>query len=59
MKIVNAFQKILKESSRCKPRKIRVDNGSEFCNSSFKQLLKDNDIVMYSIHNEGKYVVAE
>ena len=59
VKIVNAFQKILKESSRWKPSKTRVDNGSKFCNSSFKQLLKDNDIEIYSIHNEGKYVVAE
>ena len=56
--IVNAFQKILKESDR-KPNKIRVDKGSEFYNSSFKKWLKDNDIEMYSIHNEGKSVVAE
>ena len=28
-------------------------------NSSFKKCLKDNDIEMYSIHNEGKSVVAE
>ena len=33
--IVNAFQKILKESDR-KPNKIWVDKGSEFYNSSFK-----------------------
>ena len=56
--IVNAFQKILKESDR-KPNKIWVDNGSEFYNSSFKKWLKDNDIEMYLIHNEGKSVVAE
>ena len=56
--IVNAFQKILKESDR-KPNKIWVDKGSEFYNNSFKKWLKDNDIEMYSIHNEGKYVVAE
>ena len=55
--IVNAFQKILKESDR-KPNKIWVDKGSEFYNSSFKKWLKDNDIEMYSIHNEGKSVVA-
>ena len=30
-----------------------------FYNSSFKKWLKDNDIEMYSIHNEGKSVVAE
>ena len=28
-------------------------------NSSFKKWLKDNDIEMYSIRNEGKSVVAE
>ena len=56
--IVNAFQKILKESDR-KPNKIWVDKGSEFYNNSFKKWLKDNDIEMYSIHNEGKSVVAE
>ena len=39
--------------------KIWVDKGSEFYNSSFKKWLKDNDIEMYSIHNEGKSVVAE
>ena len=34
-KIVNAFQKILKESDR-KPNKIWVDKGSGFYNSSYK-----------------------
>ena len=56
--ITNAFQKILKESNR-KPNKIWVDKGSEFYNSSFKKWLKDNDTEMYSIHNEGKSVVAK
>ena len=56
--IVNAFQKILKESDR-KPNKIWVDKGSEFYNNSFKKWLKDNDIEMYSIHNEIKSVVTE
>ena len=36
-----------------------VDKGSEFYNNSFKKWLKDNDIEMYLIHNEGKSVVAE
>ena len=49
---------ILKESNR-KPNKIWVDKGSGFYNSSFKKWLKHNDIEMYSIHNEGKSVVAE
>ena len=56
--IVDAFQKILDDSNR-KPNKIWVDKGSEFYNSSFKKWLKDNDIEMYSIHNEGKSIVAE
>ena len=48
----------MKESDR-KPNKIWVDKGSKFYNNSFKKWLKDNDIEMYSIHNEGKSVVAE
>ena len=56
--IVDAFQKILDNSNR-KPNKIWVDKGSEFYNNSFKKWLKDNDIEMYSIYNEGKSVVAE
>ena len=31
----------------------------KFYNSSFKTWLKDNDIEMYSIYNEGKSVIAE
>ena len=36
--IVNAFQKILKESDR-RPNKIRVDKESEFYKKSFKKWL--------------------
>ena len=36
-----------------------MDKGSEFYNASFKKWLQVNDIVMYSIHNEGKSVVTE
>ena len=56
--ISNAFHKILKESNR-KQNKIWVDKGSKFYNSSVKKWLKDNNIEMYSIHNERKSVVAE
>ena len=54
--IANAFKKIISEGR--KPNKIWVDKGSKFYNNSFKKWLKD-DIEMYSIHNEGKSVVAE
>ena len=56
--IVNAFQKILDKYGR-QPNKIWVDKRSEFYNSSFKKWLKDNNIEMYSIHNEVKSVAAE
>ena len=55
---VNAFQKRLDKSGR-KSNKIWVDKESEFYNSSFKIWLKDNDIEMYLIHNEGKLIAAE
>ena len=52
--IVKAFKIILKQSNSRKPNKIWVDKGSEFYNASFKKWLQDNDIVMYSTHNEAK-----
>ena len=56
--IVNAFQSILKKYNRT-PNKIWEDKNGEFCNNSFKKWLPDNNIEMYSTHNEGKSVVAE
>ena len=55
--IVNAFQSIL-DSSKRKPNKIWIDQGSEFYNTHFKKWLKDNNIEMYSTYNEGKSVVV-
>ena len=55
--IVNAFQEILDNSTR-EPNKILADKESKFYNSYFKKWLKDNGIELYSIHNEGKSVVA-
>ena len=65
--ITNAFQKVSKESSRCrqsqserrKTNRIWVDKGSEFYNNSFKNWLKDNDIEMYSIHKEGNLLLLK
>ena len=56
--IANAFQKFLDESNR-KPNKTWVDKESKFYNRSVKSWLQDNNIEMYSRHNEGKSVVAE
>ena len=58
LRLLMLFKKLLDESKR-KPNKIWVDKGSEFCKRSMKSSLQDNNIEMYSIHNEGKSVVAE
>ena len=47
------------DDSNRKPNKIWVNEGSESYNNSYEKSLKDNDIEMYSIHNEGKSAVAE
>ena len=52
------FKKILDNSNR-KPNKIWVSIGSEFYNGSMKSWLQDNNIEMYSTHNEGKSVISE
>ena len=56
--IQSAFRSIVKTSSR-KPRKLWVDQGTEFYNRTFKHWLDENQITMYSTHNEGKAVVVE
>ena len=55
--MINAFKKKLNNSK--KPNKIWVNPGSEFYNNDFKKWFKDNNIEMYSTHNEGKSVAAE
>ena len=47
------------DSSKGKSNKICVDQGSKFHNNLFKKFLKEFNIEMYSIYNEGKPVVAE
>ena len=56
--IVNAFNKIIKQSNR-KPNKIWVDQGGEFYNNVFKKWFSDNNMIMYSMYNEGKSIIAE
>ena len=57
--IANAFHQSILNSSKGRPNKICVDQGSKFYNKSFKKWLKDNNVEIYSAHNEGKSVVAE
>ena len=56
--IASAFQQILDESN-CKPNKIWVNKSSEIYNRSLKSQLGKNAEEMHSIHNKGKYAVAE
>ena len=54
----NGFEKILDESN-CKPNKIWFDKGIEFYNSSMKSFLKNNNIEMYSTHNEKNLLLVK
>ena len=56
--ISNSFQTIISESGR-KRNKIWVEKCSEFYNRSIKLWLQDNNIEMYSTHNELKSVASE
>ena len=56
--ITNTFQYIVKTSKR-KPNKLWVDNGSEFYDNVFKKWFVENEIKLYSTFNEGKAVVIE
>ena len=55
--LVTAFKKIL-ESGR-KPQKIRTDQGTEFFNKHFKDLMKEEEIQLYNTYNETKASVVE
>ena len=51
------FIEIVNESNR-KLNKLWVDQGREFYNKLMQERL-DNNILMYSTHNEEKLVIAE
>ena len=51
--VLNAFIKIVNKSNR-KPNKLCVDQGREFDNKVMQEWLDNNDILMYSTHNEDK-----
>ena len=56
--VFNAFIEIVNESN-CKPNKLLVHQGRKFYNKLMQEWLENNDILMYSAHNEGKSVIAE
>ena len=56
--VLNAFIELVHESNR-RPNKLWVDPGREFYNKLILEWLDNDDILMYSTHNEGKSVIAE
>ena len=52
------YQNVLDESGG-KPSKIRVDQDLQFYNSSMMLWVHDNNIEMYSKHNQEKSVIVE
>ena len=56
--VLNAFIEIANESN-CKPNKLWVYQGREFHNKLIQEWLKNNDILIYSTHNEDKLLIAE
>ena len=56
--ITKAFHKILNEP-KCEPNRIWADKSSKFHNISMKPFFQNNDIEIYSTHNEGKSVFPE
>ena len=55
--VLNAFIEIVNESNR-KPNRLWVDQGREFYNKIMQEWFDNNDILMYSPHNEGKSIIA-
>ena len=45
--------------SNCKSNKLWVDQGKEFYNKLKQEWLDNNDILMYSTHDETKSVIAK
>ena len=57
-RVLNVFTEIVNESN-CKLNKLWVDQGRVSYNKLMQEWCENNDILMYSTHNEGKSVIAE
>ena len=56
--VLDGFIKIINECKQ-KQNKLWVHQGKEFHHNLMQKCLDNNNILMYSIYNEGKSVVAE
>ena len=64
LSITNGFKIVLGEhpqggSESRKPEKLWVDRGSDFCNETFKSLLKEYETKLYSTYSDLKGVFIE
>jgi hypothetical protein len=55
--LVAAFKKILKQGRR--PKNLQTDDGKEFFNKDFKQLLKEFEINLYATRSEMKVLFKD
>ena len=55
--ITDAFEKVLSWSGIC--RMLQTDNGSEFINSTFQEMLKRNNIHFYTSNSDTKASICE
>ena len=55
--VKNAFQDIMSDGT--KPNKLWTDKGTEFYNKVLQTFLKENDIELYSTHNEPKAMIGK
>ena len=56
--VLNVFIEIVNESNR-KPNKLWIDQRKEFYNKLMQEWLKNNNALIYSIHDEDKSVITE
>ena len=56
--VLNVFIEIVNQSNR-KRNKLCVHSGREFYSKLMKEELDNNDILMYTTHNEGKSVALK
>ena len=54
-----AFAKIHKQADGCKPQTLQTDEGKEFYNQVFQNLLKQHDIHHFSTHGDAKASIVE
>ena len=55
--VMKAFQSLWHKQPA--PQKLRTDEGNEFYNKSMKDLLKKNNVQLYSTENEEKSSIVE